>query len=127
MTEREERHCGLCVEIDEERELVYVLLRPAEKRGTKLRSVRMDADVVVDLDQNGRLVGIELWGTSGKKVGGLMVGVKEAAAMFHMKRSNFIRDHANKEDFPSPVVEVASGRLWLRSQVERYIVKRKQK
>ena len=51
----------------------------------------------------------------------LIVGVKEAAAMLGVEKSNFIRDYANKAQFPAPVAELASGRFWLRSDVERYM------
>jgi predicted nucleotidyltransferase len=41
-----------------------------------------------------------------------LVGTKEAAALFGVRPSNFVRDWANREDFPGPVATLARGRLW---------------
>ena len=51
---------------------------------------------------------------------GELVGVKEAAFLIGVQRSNFVRDYADKADFPRPVVELATGRVWLKSHVEEY-------
>jgi predicted DNA-binding transcriptional regulator AlpA len=52
-----------------------------------------------------------------------LVGVKEAAAMMGLHTSNFVRDHANKENFPRPVHTLATGRVWLRADVDHYLMK----
>lgn len=119
------------VEIDRDRDLAYILLRPElrDKPGGVARSVRVADDIVLDLDANGQLVGIELLQASARidlstvseGPGDLIVGVKEAAEILGVERSNFIRDYANKSQFPSPIAELASGRLWLRTDVERYV------
>ena len=49
-----------------------------------------------------------------------LVGTKEAAALFGVRPSNFIRDWANREDFPEPVATLARGRLWAREDLEAY-------
>ncbi len=49
-----------------------------------------------------------------------LVGTKEAAAVFGVRPSNFIRDWANREDFPEPVANLARGRLWAREDLEAY-------
>ncbi len=49
-----------------------------------------------------------------------LVGTKEAAAVFGVRPSNFIRDWANREDFPEPVANLARGRLWARADLEAY-------
>ena len=41
-----------------------------------------------------------------------LVGTKEAAALFGVRPSNFVRDWANREDFPGPVATLARGRVW---------------
>src|SRR5207248_1898796 len=91
--------------------------------------MRVAEDIVVDLDENGQLIGIEVLNASSRLdltkisegTGELIVGVKEAAAMLGVEKSNFVRDYANKTQFPLPVAELASGRFWLRSDVERYL------
>jgi len=49
-----------------------------------------------------------------------LVGTKEAAALFRVRPSNFVRDWANRGDFPKPVATLARGRLWSREAVEAY-------
>src|SRR5256886_5095600 len=121
------------IEIDREHDLAYILLRPElrDRRGGVARSMQVADDIVVDLDENGQLIGIELLNASSRLdlnnisegAGELIVGVKEAAAMLGVEKSNFVRDYANKPQFPTPVAELASGRFWLRSDVERYMQK----
>ena len=124
------------LEINREHDVVYILLRPElrDVPGSVARSVRVADDIVLDLDANEKLVGIELLNASARLdldnvsegAGDLIAGVKEAAAMINVEKSNFVRDHANKSDFPSPVAELASGRFWLRSDIERYKVKQRE-
>jgi len=49
-----------------------------------------------------------------------LVGTKEAAAVFGVRPSNFVRDWANRADFPKPVATLARGRLWTRKDLEAY-------
>jgi uncharacterized protein YuzE len=123
------------VDIDREHDLAYILLRPElrGRRGAVARSVRAAKDIVLDLDENGRLIGIELLNASARldvhalETGTreIIVGVKEAAEMLGVEKSNFVRDYANKSDFPAPVAELASGRFWLRSTIEQYVEAKK--
>src|SRR5262245_27389126 len=94
------------IEIDREHDLAYILLRPERRdhpRGLA-RSMRVAEDIVLDLDENGQLIGIELLNASSRLdlsnisegASELIVGVKEAAAMLGVEKSNFIRDYANK-------------------------------
>jgi superfamily II DNA or RNA helicase/uncharacterized protein YuzE len=118
------------IEIDRDHDLAYILLRP-ELRGQPRRasrSTRVADDIVLDLDENGQLIGIELLNASARLdldkitegTADLIVGVKEAAEILGVEKSNFVRDHANKPQFPTPIAELASGRFWLRSDVQRY-------
>src|SRR5262245_1208369 len=97
------------VEIDRQRDLAYIVLRPdlRDTPGSVARSVRVADDIVLDLDANGQLVGIELLQASARidlnavaeGRGDVIVGVKEAAEILGVERSNFIRDYANKSRF----------------------------
>lgn len=121
------------IDIDREHDLAYILLRPElrNQRGSVARSQRIGDDIVLDLDKQGQLIGIELLNASTRLdmanvvegAGDLIVGVKEAAEMLGVEKPNFIRDYANKDDFPKPLAELASGRFWLRSDIERHMQK----
>lgn len=54
-----------------------------------------------------------------------LVGTQEAARSVGLLRSNFVRDWASREDFPVPVAELSSGRVWLASDVARYAANRR--
>jgi superfamily II DNA or RNA helicase/uncharacterized protein YuzE len=119
------------IEIDRDHDLAYILLRPelrGQPRGVA-RSTRVAEDIVLDLDEKGQLIGIELMNASARLdlekisegTADLIVGVKEAAEMLGVEKSNFVRDYANKAQFPAPIAELASGRFWLRSDVQRYL------
>jgi len=119
------------IEIDREHDLAYILLQPElrDRAGAVARSMQIGEDIVLDLDSNEQLIGIELLNASTRLdlskiqegVSDLIVGVKEAAEMLRVEKSNFVRDYANKPQFPRPIAELASGRLWLRSDIERYV------
>jgi hypothetical protein len=49
-----------------------------------------------------------------------LVGVKEAAAIVGVRPPNLLRDHAGHREFPKPVAELASGRIWSRADIENY-------
>ena len=90
--------------------------------------MRVADDIVLDLDASGQLIGIELLNASSRldlstagETSDLIVGVKEAASILGVEKPNFIRDFANKPQFPAPIAELASGRFWLRSDIERYV------
>jgi superfamily II DNA or RNA helicase/uncharacterized protein YuzE len=119
------------IEMDREHDVAYILVRPELRNQPRkvAQSLRVGEDVVLDLDQDGQLIGIELLKASTRldltdpaaDADDLIVGVKEAADMLGVEKSNFVRDFANKQDFPAPLAELASGRFWLRSEVQRYL------
>lgn len=122
------------IEIDREHDLAYIRLR-TDRRGNAgrvLKSRRVAKDIVLDLDDTGRLLGIELLHASARLnvnalsegTADMIVGVKEAAELVGVEKSNFVRDHANKSAFPPPIAALASGRLWLRFDIERYMQSR---
>src|SRR3989304_10086686 len=49
-----------------------------------------------------------------------LVGAKEAAEIFGVRPSNFVRDWAARPDFPAPVATLARGRLWVREDLLAY-------
>ncbi len=49
-----------------------------------------------------------------------LVGTKEAAQIFGVRPSNFVRDWASRDDFPRPVATLARGRLWARGDLQTY-------
>jgi predicted DNA-binding transcriptional regulator AlpA len=87
----------------------------------------------LDLDRDGKLVGVEIIGATdvistpvGKlDFSGELVGVKEAAELAGKDKANFLRYLASREDFPEPIVSLASGRYWLSAEIERYLRKEK--
>ena len=96
-------------------------------KGSVTKSIRATADVALDFDKDGHLVGLDIMNASDVLTTDYvnihldaLVGVKEAAALIGMQKSNFVRDVANHSDFPEPVAELATGRVWLRSQVEGF-------
>jgi uncharacterized protein YuzE len=109
------------VDIDREHDLAYILLRPElrDRRGAVARSVRVADDIVLDLDESGHLIGIELLNASARldvdelktATRKIIAGVKEAAEMLGVEKSNFVRDHASKPDFPARIGELASRRF----------------
>ena len=122
----------ITVQPDPDNDQVYVALSGrALEAGAVVKTVRATEDVALDFDKEGRLLGVDIMNAS--KVLGenteevrldALVGVKEAAALIGVRKPNFVRDYANKPDFPRPMVELATGRIWLRSQVEAYAAAR---
>ena len=54
-----------------------------------------------------------------------LVGTREAARLLGVRAPNFVRDWASRLDFPAPVANLASGRVWLAADVARYAVDRR--
>lgn len=54
-----------------------------------------------------------------------LIGTREAATMIGVAAPNFVRDWAARADFPAPVAELASGRVWLAVEVETYLAGRR--
>jgi len=119
----------LLVQPDEANDSLYICFAAGGfVRGVVARSVRATDDVTLDFASDGRLVGLDIMNASKvvppdfSSIGlDSLVGVKEAAKLVGVQKSNFVRDYANSSDFPSPVAELATGRIWRRSQVEDYV------
>ncbi len=112
------------VQADKEADACYI----GFDMGAVAKSVRVTDDVTLDFNEDGRLKGVDTMNAS--RVFGedysevqldILVGVKEAAELAGVQRSNFVRDYASKADFPAPVCELATGRIWLKSKVVAYM------
>lgn len=96
--------------------------------GALAYSVRVADTMNLDVDDKGRVVGIEVTDLQRAfgvrphafRVYGPLVGVKEAAALIGVNRPNFLRDYVSREDFPEPVADLASGRVWMLVDVMDY-------
>jgi len=118
----------ITIQPDRDNDQLYLALSSrALEAGVVARTVRVTEDVALDFDKEGRVVGLDITNASevlGESIEEVrldaLVGVKEAAELVGVQKSNFVRDYANKPGFPRPIVELATGRIWLRSQVEAY-------
>ncbi len=125
----------LTIQTDREHDLLYVAFASrALRKGAVKKTVRVTDDIALDYDGRGTLVGLEIMNASivlrsdlSELRVGELVGVKEAAAIAGVRPSNFLRDYADKHDFPRPAVELANGRVWMRSQIEAYVGSRKRR
>src|SRR4051812_41557425 len=119
----------VAIQADRDNDSLYLAFGPASlAKGNVTKSIRVTGDVTLDFDKDGHLVGLDVMNASNVLASDYvnihldaLVGVKEAAALIGMQKSNFVRDVANHDDFPKPVAELATGRVWLRSQVERFV------
>jgi uncharacterized protein YuzE len=124
---------NLLLQTDDENDACYIAFGLAAlNKGAVARSQQVSEDMVLDFDKEGHLVGLDIMNASKVSPGlsenprlDILVGVKEAAALAGMQRSNFVRDLASRAGFPAPVSELATGRVWLRSQVEEYLAAHK--
>jgi len=125
----------ISVESDKENDLLYLSIgERALEAGSVAKTVRVSDDIFIDLDKEQRLLGIEVLNASkvvsgdpGKLEIDALIGVKEAAELLGVMKSNFVRDYGDRAGFPEPVAELASGRIWLKSAVEKYAAGRKAK
>src|SRR3954462_2390068 len=115
----------LLIQPDEASDSLYIcFVADGLERGAVAKSVRATNDVTVDFAADGKLVGLDIMNAStvvqpGYSTVGVdsLVGVKEASELIGIQKSNFVRDYANSPDFPAPMAELATGRIWRRSQV----------
>ena len=100
------------------------------KRGVVKKTVRVTDDIALDFDGRERLVGIDVRNASrvlgrnaftDESSSDELVGVAEAAKLCGVRKPNFIRDFASRPDFPKPLVELASGRIWLQAEIATYL------
>ena len=117
------------IERDKEFDQLYINFSKSSEEGAVAQTVEALPGVNLDLDAAGRLIGVEIIGAkdvigaSADEIdfAGELVGVKEAAELAGKDKANFLRDLASREDFPKPIVSLASGRYWLSAEIERYL------
>jgi uncharacterized protein YuzE/predicted DNA-binding transcriptional regulator AlpA len=121
------------IERDKEFDQLYINFSKSSEEGAVAQTVEALPGVNLDLDAEGRLIGVEIIGAkdvigaSADEIdfAGELVGVKEAAELAGKDKANFLRDLASREDFPKPIVSLASGRYWVSAEIERYLRKEK--
>ena len=122
----------IVIQTDQDNDALYIAFGAASlEQGRVTKSVRVNDDVTLDFASDGKLVGLDILNAStvlGSDFGDVrltsLIGVKEAAELVGVRKPNFLRDFASNPDFPQPVCELASGRFWLRGQVEEYVSRR---
>jgi uncharacterized protein YuzE len=93
------------------------------------------ADLALDLDSNGRVVGIEfvtasrLLDTSALEDAELdeLIGVTEIARYLGKRKQNVAQHYTSRDDFPEPAAELPTGRYWRRGDVEAWATRFKRK
>jgi uncharacterized protein YuzE len=85
-------------------------------------------DLAIDLDRQGRLVGVEfvtasrLLDTSALEDAELdeLIGVTEIARYLGKRKQNVAQHYASRDDFPEPAAELPTGRYWRRGDIEAW-------
>ncbi len=118
------------IQRDRANDQVYLgFSQSALRRGGVKKTVTVTEDIALDFDARGRLVGIDVSNASAvvgpqalaeTPFADELLGVAEAAKLLGVRKPNFLRDFATKPGFPEPVADLASGRIWWRSQVLAY-------
>lgn len=88
-------------------------------------------DLAIDLDHDGRVVGIEfvtasrLLDDSALKDTELdeLIGVTEIARYLGKRKQNVAQHYASRDDFPEPAAELPTGRYWRRGDIEAWAIR----
>ncbi len=87
------------------------------------------ADFAIDLDAEGRVVGIEFVTASRLLDPSVfdedpsleeLIGVTEIAAYIGKRKQNVAQHYTRRDDFPQPVAELPTGRYWRRGDIETW-------
>lgn len=117
------------IERDTKYNLLYISFKDTLEKGEVAKTEELTPGAYFDFDSDGYLIGIEIVNTkrvlgvpaNDLRFSGELLGVKEAAELAGKDRANFLRDLASRPDFPEPVARLASGQLWLSTDVARYL------
>lgn len=94
------------------------------------RTIAPLEDVAIDLDAEGRVIGIEFVTASrlldssvfdDEPVLDELIGVTEIATYLGKKKQNVAQHYTRRDDFPRPAAELPTGRYWRRGDVERWV------
>jgi uncharacterized protein YuzE len=85
-------------------------------------------DVSIDLDAEGRVVGVEFVTASRalhpSALEGAdqdeLIGITEIAAYLGKRKQNVAQHYTRRDDFPDPAAELPTGRYWRRGDVEAW-------
>jgi uncharacterized protein YuzE len=85
-------------------------------------------DLSIDLDAEGRIVGIEFVTASRlldpsalqDVAADQLIGVTEIAELIGKHKQNVAQHYTRRRDFPEPAAELPTGRYWRRGDVERW-------
>jgi uncharacterized protein YuzE len=85
-------------------------------------------DVAIDLDAEGRVVGIEFVTASRVLDKSALedaqmdelIGITEIADFLGKRKQNVTQHYSRREDFPPPAAELPTGRYWRRGDVEAW-------
>jgi uncharacterized protein YuzE len=97
-------------------------------------SVEAAPDLVIDLDDRGQIVGMELVTASrwldrsalADAPADEFLGITELAEVLGKRKQNVAQHYTRLPDFPPPAAELASGRYWRRGDVEDWVQQREQ-
>jgi uncharacterized protein YuzE len=93
------------------------------------RTISPVEDIAIDLDANGRVIGIEFVTASHVLDASTfdqdprleeLIGVTEIAEALGKHKQNVAQHYTRRRDFPAPVAELPTGRYWRRGDVERW-------
>jgi len=88
-------------------------------------------DLAIDLDDEGRIVGIEFV-TASRLLDDTtlvdaeldeLIGVTEIARLLGKRKQNVTQYYTLRDDFPSPAAELPTGRYWRRGDVDAWITR----
>lgn len=92
------------------------------------RTVAPLEDVAIDLDAEGRIVGIEFItasrllhpSTLADAKADELIGVTQIATYLGKRKQNVAQHYTRRSDFPRPAAELPTGRYWRRGDVEAW-------
>lgn len=111
---------------DADGDIAYVAF--GDIRGV-VRTLSPTDDVAIDLDAEGRVVGIEFVTASAVLDPSTfdqdpslekLIGVNEIAELIGRRKQNVAQHYTRRPDFPEPVAELPTGRYWRRGDVLRW-------
>lgn len=96
------------------------------------RSIAPIEDLVLDLDADGRLAGIEFVTASrlldeeslGEVEQDELLGITQIATLLGKAKQNVAQYYTRRDDFPRPAAQLPAGRYWRRGDIEHWMSER---